>query len=411
MPSYNFRELVRPGSSYEFVDRSKTWFTVSMLLIAASVALLFINVPLRGSMLNWSIDFKGGTEIIASFEPSVDNQQIRTVLEEGGYPGADVSRFDLNVEGEELNGFLIRLAIFGAVTEEKSETVSEAFAQKFADREVQKTQWSGDQFFVRSKQPVSQAEVQAFFTEQGLEMKPWSEDEVAEYETPSGAAGEYEATVGLFGLDREIENLLTEGLGGPVEIRQVDAVGARAGEKLRNQGAASLLYAIAFILLYIAFRFDLRFGPGAILALLHDAMIVVGIFALFWVEVSLTTVAALLTVIGYSINDTIVIFDRIRENEGRLKDKKLGRVINISVNETMSRSLLTSSTTFVVTLAMFMLGTGLVKNFALAMTVGVLVGTYSSIFVASPLMLWLHRRYFAHRNKGPKTTRRTATTS
>jgi preprotein translocase subunit SecF len=122
---------------------------------------------------------------------------------------------------------------------------------------------------------------------------------------------------------------------------------------------------------------------------------VIGVFAITWQEVSLTTVAALLTVIGYSVNDSVVIFDRIRENVVRLKDKKFGRVINISLNETMARTLLTSITLFVVTLMMNILGTGLVRNFAFAMNIGVIVGVYSSVFVASPVALGIHNRWFS----------------
>ena len=137
------------------------------------------------------------------------------------------------------------------------------------------------------------------------------------------------------------------------------------------------------------------------MALLHDAILVIGVFAITWQEVSLTTVAALLTVIGYSVNDSVVIFDRIRENVVRLKDKKFGRVINISLNETMARTLLTSITLFVVTLMMNLLGTGLVRNFAFAMNIGVIVGVYSSVFVASPVALAIHNKWY---REPPKKT-------
>jgi preprotein translocase subunit SecF len=152
---------------------------------------------------------------------------------------------------------------------------------------------------------------------------------------------------------------------------------------------------MALIMLYLAFRFDVRYAPGAVVALLHDAILVVGVFAVTWQPVSLTSVAALLTVIGYSVNDSVVIFDRIRENVGRLKDKRFSRIINISLNETMSRTLVTSLTTFVATLAMSIFGTGLVRNFAFAMNVGIIVGVYSSVFVASPVALAIHNRWFA----------------
>jgi len=132
----------------------------------------------------------------------------------------------------------------------------------------------------------------------------------------------------------------------------------------------------------------------------------VGVFALFWEEFSLTTVAAILTVIGYSVNDTVIIFDRIRENAHKLKDKKFIRVMNISINETLSRSLLTSLTVFVTTLMMNIFGTGLVRNFALAMNVGVITGTYSSIFIASPIALWIHNRFYLESGAAKGTARK-----
>ena len=178
-------------------------------------------------------------------------------------------------------------------------------------------------------------------------------------------------------------------------IQQVDSVGAKAGKQLRNDGIRSLLYAILLIMVYIAFRFDFRYGPGTVVALLHDAIIVIGAFAITYKEFSLTTVAAILTIIGFSMNDTIVVFDRIRENAARLRDSKFDRVVNMSINETLSRTILTSATVFFVTLAMNIFGAGVIRDFAFAMNVGVIVGTYSSIFIASPVLIWLNDKYAA----------------
>jgi preprotein translocase subunit SecF len=147
-------------------------------------------------------------------------------------------------------------------------------------------------------------------------------------------------------------------------------------------------------MVYIAVRFDFRYGPGTVMALLHDAILVMGAFAITYREFSLTTIAAILTVIGYSMNDTIVVFDRIRENASRMRDKKFDRIVNTSINETLSRTILTSATVFFVTLAMNIFGTGVIRDFAFAMNVGVIVGTYSSIFVAAPILIWLNRRFF-----------------
>src|SRR5207248_2609002 len=174
------------------------------------------------------------------------------------------------------------------------------------------------------------------------------------------------------------------------------------------------LAAILLIMVYILFRFDFRYGPGTVVALLHDAVIVVGAFAVTYREFSLTTVAAVLTVIGYSMNDTIVVFDRIRENAARLRDRKFDRVVNQSINETLSRTLLTSATVFFVTLAMNIWGVGVIRDFAFAMNVGVIVGTYSSIFIASPILIWLNEKYLvsqkrqqpARPDRGPRRPKR-----
>ena len=154
-------------------------------------------------------------------------------------------------------------------------------------------------------------------------------------------------------------------------------------------------------MVYIAFRFDLRYGPGTVVALLHDAILVIGAFAVTYKEFSLTTVAAVLTIIGFSMNDTVVVFDRIRENAARLRDRRFDRVVNQSINETLSRTILTSATVFFVTLAMNVFGTGVIRDFAFAMNVGVIVGTYSSIFIASPILIWLNDKYVASQKKQP----------
>ena len=177
------------------------------------------------------------------------------------------------------------------------------------------------------------------------------------------------------------------------------------GAELRNSGIASLFYAFALIVLYLAVRFDIRYAPGAIVATMHDAVMVIGVFSITWTDVSLTSVAALLTVIGFSVNDTVVIFDRIRENQVKLKDKKLDRIVDISLNEVVVRSILTSSTLFAVTLMMNVFGTGLVRNFAFAMNAGIITGAYSSIFLAPPLFLYVAKKWYG----GPAPARVRAT--
>jgi preprotein translocase subunit SecF len=170
-------------------------------------------------------------------------------------------------------------------------------------------------------------------------------------------------------------------------------VGPKVGKDLRRKGILAIVYALIGILIYITWRFEFIFAVGAIIALAHDVMITVGAFSIANKEFTLPIVAAILTIIGYSLNDTIVVFDRIRENRRKMRSEPFGRVINASINETLGRTLLTSLTTLIVVVILFIFGGGVIHDFAFALMVGVLVGTYSSIFVASPIILtWQERK-------------------
>jgi preprotein translocase subunit SecF len=255
-----------------------------------------------------------------------------------------------------------------------------------------------------------------------------------------GDAGEAEylirirqTDVELTGLSDRVEDALKADFGQGVDIRRVEMVGPKVGEDLRQKALFAIFYALLFIAIYISGRFELkwlmsiimaislafvvyitsRFGVsvtwliltalvvtlglclflnlkyalGAIIALIHDVTITVGVFALTEREISLSIIAAFLTIVGYSLNDTIIVFDRIRENLRRFRRRSFEQTMNISINETLSRTILTSSTTLIVVVALFVLGGGVIHDFAFALLVGILVGTYSSIFVASPVLL------------------------
>jgi len=170
-------------------------------------------------------------------------------------------------------------------------------------------------------------------------------------------------------------------------IDRLESVGSAVGKQMRNQGALAVLYALLAILLYISFRFDLRYSPGAVLALVHDVSITLGIFSLTGMEFNLPIIAALLAIVGYSLNDTIVVYDRIRESIDMGLGKTLVENINISISDCLSRTVLTSVTTFVAVLSIYLFGGGIIQNFAFAMLIGVVVGTYSSMYIASPVVL------------------------
>jgi len=178
-------------------------------------------------------------------------------------------------------------------------------------------------------------------------------------------------------------------LGDGLDVRRVEFVGPKVGEELTNDGGLAMLYALIGILIYVAFRFEYRFALGSIAALVHDVIITIGIFSLLQVEFDLTVLAAILAVIGYSLNDTIVVFDRIRENFLSTRHIEPGLIVNDALNQTLSRTLMTSLTTLIVLLALFYLGGEVIHSFAGALIIGVVIGTYSSIYVASSMILAL----------------------
>jgi preprotein translocase subunit SecF len=190
-------------------------------------------------------------------------------------------------------------------------------------------------------------------------------------------------------LSTRVLEALSQGVTGEIEMRRVEFVGPQVGDELKEQGVLAVIYAMVGVFLYVMFRFQWRFSVGAVAALFHDVMITMGVISLVQIEFDLTVVAAILAVVGYSLNDTIVLFDRIRENFPRYRKREPVEVVNSSINEVLSRTIMTSTTTLIVLLALFYFGGEIIHGFAFTLIVGVLIGTYSSIYVASTALLTL----------------------
>jgi preprotein translocase subunit SecF len=198
------------------------------------------------------------------------------------------------------------------------------------------------------------------------------------------------------GSSSEISEKLTLALGNSFTLRRVEAVGPKIGKELQTDALKAIGLALLLILIYITFRFDRYYALGSVMALIHDVLITLGMFSLLDYEINLSIIAAFLTIVGYSLNDTIVVFDRIRENIPKIMKKTLNDVVNISLNETLNRTVITSLTTMMVVVILFLWGGKVINLFAFALIIGVFVGTYSSLFVASPVMV-----YFEKRSAGP----------
>jgi preprotein translocase subunit SecF len=221
------------------------------------------------------------------------------------------------------------------------------------------------------------------------------EGEVQDFGT---VEGEYlvrlpESASDLAGLGEQVKQALDAKFGaGSFEILRTETVGPRVGKELRQRAILAVLFATIMMGVYIAVRFEVRFGIGAAVALFHDVLVTVGALVLMRYEFDLTIVAALLTIVGFSVNDTVIVSDRIRENMRKIRRQPLASIINLSINETLSRTIITNSTAVMVVLVLYLLGGDVIHGFAFALLVGFVVGTYSSIFVASPIVLAFERR-------------------
>jgi preprotein translocase subunit SecF len=393
-PNQKFFEIIHPGAKYEFIGNQKYWIAMSIFLVALTIVMLPINIARHGHMLNWGVDFRGGSEIVIEFSKPVDAGDVRKALADIQLTDADVVKYE-DPSGKKAFTFMIRAGAVSAISEPQAKQLKEAIA-KVGDASLKHFEWNegGDKIYLRFDKNVEPTILATSIKAIGVntnQVQPFGRSEDHTYE------------VTLVGLDTEVRRALDARLGpGSVSsIPQVESVGAKAGKQLQYDAARSLIFAILLIMVYIAFRFDFRYGPGTVVALLHDAVLVIGAFAVTYKEFSLTTVAAVLTIIGFSMNDTIVVFDRIRENAARLRDRKFDRVVNQSINETLSRTILTSATVFFVTLAMNVFGVGVIRDFAFAMNIGVIVGTYSSIFVASPILIWLNEKFLESQRRQP----------
>ncbi len=193
------------------------------------------------------------------------------------------------------------------------------------------------------------------------------------------------------------EAITTELASGQPEIRRVDSVGPQVGAELKRNGFLAVFYCLLVILIYVALRFDYKYAPGAVICLAHDAVITLGIFVLVGKEVNVPILAAILTLIGYSLNDTIVVYDRIRETEGHYRDRGIGFIINKSINDMLGRTLITSGTVFTSAICLYFFAGGTVSDIAFAICVGIVFGTYSSIYVAAPMILLVEKMNGTHK--------------
>jgi preprotein translocase subunit SecF len=372
-------EFFKPDSNYNFVGRGKLYVALSIVLMGGSLA----AVAFFG--LNLGIDFAGGYELLASFPSKVTDTQVNEVLSSIDVGDARVQRY--GAEGD--NSFLILIREHGTVAESDKQALRAELEQLAGGAAL--SNWSiaesGENLRVGYAQPVSEEQVRGVLEKRGLRIKNI---------TKGGRDDQADFAITLVSIADRIETGLRDKLGVAAEhdiITRAEFVGPQVGEQLRNQGILAVLYSLLFILIYVAVRFDFFFAPGAIVGVVHDVVVTLGIFAIFQLQFDLPAIAALLTLIGYSLNDTIVVYDRVRENLARMRGRDLRSLVNASINQTLSRTVLTGGSTILVIGSLLFFGGQSIRDFVIALFAGIIVGTYSSIAVAAPFYLWMRDRY------------------
>lgn len=373
---YKFFELIPTGTNIDFVGKSKWFFGASVIFITVSLVSIFA----KG--FNYGVDFKGGTQVHVKFKKATSANDLRKALDAVNLAESMVQGFGEDNQQE----YLIRVLPQDLKLEGMRVDFQKALDSLSPSPGVPaRLRFSEERLYVAYENPVSHEAI-----ESGL--KPsLPQGLLIEAVEPFGQKDNHEYVIRFAGAAAKIQQALSSAFGAEsFETLQIEQVGAKVGDKLRAQAVGAILISILLILIYVWARFDLEFAPGAVIALVHDALVILGIFSLFDLQFDLSIVAAVLTIVGFSINDTIVIYDRIRENKGKTKTFDIARLINESLNETLGRTILTSFTLLLAALSLLFVGGPITYNFSLAFVVGVISGSYSTLYVATPITIYFY---------------------
>ena len=368
-------QIIKKKTNIDFIGKRRPALFISSVLNLA----ILVGITIFG--FNFGVDFAGGTVVELKFDHRVSAEDVRKRAQAAGLHDVSVQ----GIGGASENSFLLRLGGVTQLTKENS-VQAEAAIRALGPIKFFHADLDNGLINFRAEQKLDPEQIKKAAEGTGTGIK-----EVRSLGEAQGGGTDYQVVVS--GMADRVFAAMRQGMEKPdFIVQRVDYVGPQVGKQLRNKGIMSLVYAMVMILIYVAFRFDFKFGPGALVAMVHDVIMVSGYFLVTRREFNLTSIAVLLTVIGYSINDTIVVYDRIREEMVRYKGKPLPEIINIAVNDTLSRTILTSGVTALSLVGLLIFGVGEIWDFAMAMLVGIIVGTYSSVYIASPLTIWLDER-------------------
>ena len=366
--------------NFDFMKYRRFWVAVSFASILAGLVGIFYL-----DRLNFGVDFAGGTQLVLKFDARPDVEELRSLVTGAGFRESQIQRF-----GEQgANEVMIRTPIVGGSEEGSAAQVREALDARYNPDRGGRPDLN--QIGVATlSELLSSADPDAVPADQAAVHYEAIAEKILAVRKDNGLFADIDEISRIEGVSpAAVESLRERVAVGGFSVLSVENVGPQVGKELRQRGVLAVVGAILGMLAYIALRFEVRFGVGATMAILHDVLITLGLFAWSHYEFNLTTIAAFLTLIGYSVNDTVVTFDRVRENLRKNRSQEMVALLNRSINQTLSRTILTGGTTLLAALCLYLFGGDVIRGFAFVMVVGVIVGTYSSIYIASPFaLLW-----------------------
>ena len=359
----------------------KKWYFLAFSLIfsvAGVLSMLFWHgIP-------WGVDFRGGTLVYVKFSHTPDENGIRAAMDRAGLHDAKLQRYGQADNNEELIDLDVRETSEQALDQGKLKIIAALETNAPAGKQdLNNASSLTVKNYLIEKDPLHLgSDADQKYMAQAQALVGYRD------KTLSGVLNSIDQLKGAPGADPAAVAALSDGFFlSDFGVRNVEIVGPQVGSQLQRQAALATIYSLAGMLVYLGFRFEWIYGIAAVVTVFHDTLITVGAFSLTKTDISLTVIAAILTLIGYSNNDTIVVFDRIRENIKLMRREKLSEIVNRSINQTLSRTILTAGLTFLTVLALFLFGGEVLRGFSLALVIGILIGTYSSIAIAAPILV------------------------
>jgi len=359
----------------------KKWYFLAFSLIFSVAGLLSM---LFWHHIPWGVDFRGGTLVYVKFSHTPDLGQIRSLLDRAGLHNPKIQPYDQPSLNEVLIDLDIRETSEKDLSQGRTKIITALETNAPAGKlDLNNASSLAIKNYVMDRDPMHLGtDADAKYAAQTQAIVDFRD------KVHSGVLNSLDQLKGAQGIDPAVAASIPDGFYlSDFGVRNVEIVGPQVGSQLRTQAGLATLYSLIGMLVYLGFRFEWIYGIAAVVTVFHDTLITVGAFSLTNTDISLTVIAAILTLIGYSNNDTIVVFDRIRENIKLMRREKLSEIVNRSINQTLSRTILTAGLTFLTVLALFLFGGEVLRGFSLALVIGILIGTYSSIAIAAPILV------------------------